>query len=84
MLPVWALRVMLVLKPRFVRSIGNEDGDGRGRGLTGYVLGEQLGTLSQSFWCFGVPKGFNEDVMVFTRYDGNVASYSMAYFGAIA
>ena len=59
-------------------------GDGREKGLTGYILGEELGTLSESFWCFGVPEGFNEDVMVFTRYDSNVASCSMAYFGAIA
>ena len=59
-------------------------GNGRGKGLTGYVLGEELGTLSESFWCFGVPKGFNVDVMVFTRYDSDVASCSMADFGAIA
>ena len=58
--------------------------DGRERGLTGYVLGEELGALSESFWCFGVPKGFDEDVMVFTRYDSNIASCSMANFGAIA
>lgn len=55
-----------------------------GRGLTGYVLGEELGTLSASFRCLGVPQGFNEDVMVFTRYDTNVASCGMAYFGAVA
>lgn len=52
--------------------------------LTGYVLGEEFGTLSKPFWCLGVPKGFNEDVMVFTRYDSNVASCSVAYFRAIA
>ena len=59
-------------------------GGDRERELTGDVLGEELGTLSESFWCFGIPKGFNEDVMVFTRYNSNVASCSMAYFGAIA
>lgn len=58
--------------------------EGRGEILTGYVLGEELGTLSESFWCFRVPKGFDEDVMILTRYDNNVASCSMAYFGAIA
>lgn len=29
MLPVWVLSVMLVLKPRYIRLMGNEDGDGR-------------------------------------------------------
>ena len=29
--------------------------EGRGEILTGYVLGEKLGTLSESFWCFGIP-----------------------------
>ena len=82
MLPGWVLSVMLVLKPMFLRIMG--DGDEGWEGLTGYVLGEELGALSASLRCFGVPKGFDEDVMVDTRCDSNVASCSMAYFGVVA
>ena len=58
--------------------------DERGKELTGYVLGEELGTLSASSRCLGVPQGFDEDVMVFTRYDSNIASCGMAYFAVVA
>ena len=75
---------MVVLKPILIRSMGSEDGRLERKGLTGYVLGEELGALSASFWCFGIPKGFNEDVMVFTRYDSNVASCGMAYLAVVA
>ncbi len=55
--------------------------------LTGYVLGEELFALSYSFLSAGgggIPEGFDEDVVVGPRYDGDVSSSRVADFGAVA
>ena len=50
-------------------------------------MGEELFALSYSFLSAGgggIPEGFDEDVVVGPRYDGDVSSSRVADFGAVA
>jgi len=63
------------------------EGTGGKEGLTGNVLGEELAALGEAFWAtwsFGIPEGFDDDVVVWAWSDGDVASGCVAYFGTVA
>ncbi len=57
MLPVWVLSVMLVLKPGFIKFMGNEDGEWQGKGTDRICIGRGARHLERVLLVFWGPKG---------------------------